>query len=128
VKENRIEITAGPGALHWVAESISNLQPDPNEEDAATQSARDLAFNLLRDASERVAYSIAPTAVEQIEKDLLIRWEFQNKGLILVCPGEANEPTRIYRETVRHNRAEHTEFVAQAAVDDLVGSMRWLIC
>ena len=99
-----LTVKIGPGALHWVAAELAKLEPD-NEEDAASDYARSLAVDLLTKTADLTAYGIAPESIEQFEHDLLLRWNFDNRGMILMCPATEGAGPSLYQETIKGNRS-----------------------
>jgi hypothetical protein len=122
-----ITMTMGPGSLHWTASRIRGISPDPNEEDAASDHARDTAFAILGGTAETIIVGLAPDSIEQFEHDLMIHWNFGSKEMILICPSTGTENPRIYREVVKNDRATWTDLLPNASSDSLVDSMKWLL-
>jgi hypothetical protein len=121
-----LTVKIGPGALHWTAADLAKLEPNSNEEDAVSDYARSLAVDLLTKSAKLTAYSIAPESVEQFEHDLLLRWNFDNRGMILTCPAAEGAGPSLYRETIKGNKSETVELKQNINAEQLAEAMEWL--
>lgn len=122
-----LTMTIGPSALLWTADAIRNMPPDPDDDDAATDHARNAAANVLEKCTVLAPCSICPVSIDQFEHDILLRWQLNDKGLVLTCPGEPSRKPSLYRERIRNDRAVNPEVLADASGKDLAQCMAWML-
>ena len=127
MQQKGLSLTVGPAALVWTAEKVRVLVADPDPDDAASEHARQTAERLLIESAALTPSAISPTSMDQFEHDLLLRWQFNRKGLILTCPANASKAPSLYRERIEDSRAWSTEMLANASARDLAHSLLWML-
>ena len=95
--------------------------------DAATNNAIDAAQKIVNDASRANILSIAPTSIDQFEGDLLIRWQYSPKTMMLICPAGPGSLPQLYREVADTGNSAKTHLLSGATDSDLVNGMVWLL-
>ena len=127
MQQRGLSLSIGPTALLWTAEEVRKLPADPGPDDAASAHARSIAEQLLTGCTSLTPSAISPISIEQFEHDLLMRWQFNGKGLIITCPATDSKGPSIYREHIEDGRATWTEMLHNASAGDLAHSMQWML-
>ena len=103
------------------------MPPDLEEDDAATDHARDTATRLLEGCAVDIPCSVSAISIDQFEHDILVRWQLNGKGLILTCPGEPRAVPSLYRERIENDRAVNPEMLQNPSAEDLAKCMKWML-
>ena len=127
VQQKGLTMTVGPSALFFTAAEIRAMPPDEDEDDATTVYARQLASELLEACAIAAPCSITPVSIDQFEHDILLRWQLDDKGIILSCPGNPQTAPSLYRERIHNGRAVNPEILADASATDLANCMKWML-
>jgi hypothetical protein len=127
MQQKGLTMTIGPGALFCTAETIRQMPPDLEVDDATTEHARETATRLLERCAVATPCSISAVSIDQFEHDILIRWQLNGKGLILTCPGEPQAAPSLYREQIENDRAVNPEMLSNPSPEDLAKCMKWML-
>lgn len=130
--ESRIESSRGLSLIFGVCifsrsirevTSLCHVESD----DAASDNSIEVAQKIINEASREMVLTIAPKSIDQFEGDLLIRWQYSNKTMMLICPARPESPAQIYREALGEYNSAKTHFIQPAGPSDLVNGMSWML-
>ncbi|MEO8663113.1 MAG: hypothetical protein ABI693_31935 [Bryobacteraceae bacterium] len=118
-------LTIGPGLLKSAANGVRSLIS--SDEDTSAPETRTACASFLAEADGLLEFSIYPASIEEFEQDILLRWDFNEKGLILTYHSAPQGFATMYREQVENNRAVSPETLEHASPTDLANAISWIL-
>jgi hypothetical protein len=97
------------------------------DEDAATDHAKNTTHQLISGATRADTLSLKPSSIDQVEGDIIIRWQHGAKTLMLLSPAVETVAPKLYREIVRGNRVARTNLIDNPSATQLADSLRWIL-
>ena len=117
----------GPDALSRTLCAIDKLcSLIPAREDTPNRLANQRAKELLSEAQTLAPIAMMPSTIEGSDGDLLIHWDTNSKGIVLICPGQVAKGAQIYREVLNGNRAASSE-IGDATPQTLSAALAWVL-
>lgn len=119
-----------PVLHHGVIEilhQISDLLTAAQNEDTPTKAACKCAEQILYATNQiaRIPHDITAT-VESSEGDILVHWDGQTKGVVLICSREGGAPS-IYRERLNRRVTIWSDLHKDGSAASLSEALAWLV-
>jgi hypothetical protein len=120
----------GPAALELTVSRIDGFRQTATvveDEDSPTTYALDTALTLLRNAQPMLPLSVAASRIEEFEGDLLVHWDFGDRGITLISPSDGTRRPKLYTETRSGVSAIRSDMIEDPTAVQVATQVQWLL-